>query len=261
VTGKYRYQLRFLPRGDFSGKYRSQRFYPEISEALKKEPDFTPESGPVDFSGSKGTIVHMNYHEGCDVHMNIDDMAMAIQAGESEKIPALWEAVKRLLFKKCGGYYDNHAGRCKAAGAEPDDLVQEAFFALLDAVEAHDPASGFQFTAYLNFPLQNRLNTLTRLRTPAQMKDPLCQADRLDRPVPGVEDLTVGDTVPDPAAQAALEQVECRLYNVELHDALDKAMSQLTSQQRETIEAHYYRGRQLLELLQEKRTLGGCLIT
>jgi hypothetical protein len=46
---------RFL-RGDFSGKYRSQMFYPEIWEALKKEPDFTPGSDPVDFSGSKGKM-------------------------------------------------------------------------------------------------------------------------------------------------------------------------------------------------------------
>jgi hypothetical protein len=42
-------------------------------------------------------------------------------------------------------FYATHPNRCAAAGVELADLIQESFFALLDAVDAYDPASGFSF--------------------------------------------------------------------------------------------------------------------
>ena len=49
-------------------------------------------------------------------------------------------------------------------------MKQEGYFAFLDAVQAYSPASGYRFTTYLHYPLQNRINALLGVRTVRTIK-------------------------------------------------------------------------------------------
>ena len=76
--------------------------------------------------------------------------------------------------------------------------MQTAFFAMLDAVHAYDPASGYKLTAFLKYPLQNRFNVLLGLRTVKAKKDPLNGCVSLDEPIGGESgDITRADVLPD----------------------------------------------------------------
>jgi RNA polymerase sigma factor (sigma-70 family) len=130
-------------------------------------------------------------------------------------------------------FYITHESRCIALGVEISDLEQQAFFALDDAVKTYDPERGVKFITWLGFPLKKRFNEAVKLRTPRQKKDPTLTADRLDEPIKNLEGVSLGDTIPDPAAGEALERAEDGI-------ALAEAMSALTDEQRDVLELRYF---------------------
>ena len=66
----------------------------------------------------------------------------------------------------------------------------------------------------------------------------MAEAERLDAALPGVEDVTLADAVPDPAAQADFEAAEARTFNAQLRQTLEASIDTL-----KPAEAHPVRGR------------------
>lgn len=138
--------------------------------------------------------------------MTNEEMALAIQKGEKSLIEPLWEQLRRLIGMYAGRCINRMQSRCAAAGVTEEDLIQTGFFALLDAVRAYDPASGYKLTSFLKYPLQNRFNALLGLRTVKAQNDPLNGCDSLDEPIGGEDgDFTRSDVMPDENAQQAFE--------------------------------------------------------
>ena len=69
-------------------------------------------------------------------------LAIHIQNGETDLIPQLWAQVRALICRYALRFHDRQQERCEASGATVDDLIQEAYFAFLQAVQAYDPAAG-----------------------------------------------------------------------------------------------------------------------
>lgn len=73
--------------------------------------------------------------------------------------------------------------------------------------------------------------------------DPLHHAKSLEAPAGDDEDgAAVVDLIADPAAALAFERVEDRLYQAQLHSALEEAMEQLPPDWRNTLKRRFYRG-------------------
>jgi RNA polymerase sigma factor (sigma-70 family) len=130
---------------------------------------------------------------------------------------------------------------CKKAGIEVDDLVQESYFALLDAVQAYDPKSGYKFLAFMKYPIKNRFNELVGFRTAKGRNDILSHSTSLDKPVDGTEDIILGDSIPDAGAKADMESVIEKDYRRRLHNDLQKCIEELPDEQQEVIKMRYFR--------------------
>lgn len=171
--------------------------------------------------------------------MTNEQLAVLIQQGQREYIPALYDQVKKLLRCKARDYFNKFYGPCARCGVELDDLTQEAYLAMLDAVRAFKQDTKSSFTAYLSYPVMNRFRVLTRCGR--GIKDPLNQADRLDEPLSNENaDFTRGEIIPDESAAEQFDDVETGLYRSALHTAIEKSMDELEPKQREVIQCRYF---------------------
>lgn len=75
--------------------------------------------------------------------MTNEELAKAAQQGNQGALPQLWEANRALLFAFAWKFYTRQGkDRCAQRGVTLEDLQQEAFFALYDAVGAFDEGKG-----------------------------------------------------------------------------------------------------------------------
>ncbi len=63
-----------------------------------------------------------------------EGLAIQIQQGNTNCFAALWENEKKLLYSLCNKFYANHEQECSRSGVTLEDLQQEAFFVLREAV-------------------------------------------------------------------------------------------------------------------------------
>ncbi len=159
--------------------------------------------------------------------MTNEEMAKAAQTGSRAALSQLWEAVRPLLFSLAWKFYTRQGKeRCSTHGVTLEDLQQESFFALCDAVQAYKPEKGYQFTTYLSRATENRFKACMGIQGKG---DALNHADRLERPIPGDEDgREQGDSIPDEKAEAALLAVDDTAQREHFHNVLEQALGELS---------------------------------
>lgn len=159
--------------------------------------------------------------------MTNEEMANAAQTGSRAALSQLWEAVRPLLFSLAWKFYQKQGKeRCSSHGVTLEDLQQEAFFALYDAVQAYKPEKGYQLTTYLSRATENRFRACMGIQGKL---DALNHADRLERPIPGDEEgREQGDSIPDEKAEAALFAVDERQEREHFHNVLEQALGELS---------------------------------
>lgn len=183
--------------------------------------------------------------------MSNEELAALIQAGDMGQIMPLWEKVRLLALKE--------AGRWAAAnrnGVELDDLGQEAFTALLEAVGTFDSGAGARFSTWYMVYLKGAFTVACGMRTRRDRLDPLAGAASLD--APAIQDDpdggTLGDTIPDPGAELALLAVEEDDRRARIHAVLASAIAELPEKQRAAVRGRYWQGVPV-----DKRTLEKAL--
>ena len=128
-----------------------------------------------------------------------------------------------------------------------DDLEQEAFIALLDALERWREADGPLLSVYA-LRLKAAFTEATGQRTQRDRLDPLDRALSLDAPLSDDPDAdTLEAVVEDPAA-AAIEEAEAHSDHQQLHGILGHALGALPAEQREVVRRRYYRGQTVAEI-------------
>ena len=159
--------------------------------------------------------------------MTNEQLALNIQNGNRMALSQLWEAVRPLLLSLAWKFYNRQGKeRCSSHGVTLEDLQQEAFFALCDAVQAYKPERGYQLTTYLSRATENRFKACMGIRGKL---DVLNHADRLERPIPGDEEQREqGDIIPDEEAEAALFAVDERQEQAHFHNVLEQALGELS---------------------------------
>ena len=170
--------------------------------------------------------------------MTNEELAGRIKDGERGLLGQLWEQNKGLFHRFAWGAWTRYSTRCAHAGAEYTDLVQCAFLALCDAVDAYDPASGLTLTAYFNYPWRNHVSALLGLRSYKQ--DALNRSASLDSPLGDDETGTLADVIPDPDSMNPFEEADRRIVNSQLRHALEHTISKLPTDRAEAVRLCYF---------------------
>lgn len=185
-----------------------------------------------------------------------EDLALAIQNGETEKIELLWEQTRAFIAKCAHRYvtvFDN-----KKCGAEVDDLIQSGYFALLSAVESYSVMEdGRSFIGWLLYFLSKEFARTAGLRRYVgddgkqhYAVSVLDEADSLERPLSADTDsLTLGDTLPSDYSE--IDDADQRIYTAQLHEVLEALLSELDADEAGILRRHYFDGIQIPAIAKE----------
>ncbi len=163
-----------------------------------------------------------------------EELARRIQQGERDLILQLWEQVRRYAHDRAYKWFRATNGR---GGQTVQDLEQEAFLALLEALEGWDEDAG-PFLTWYSLRLKAAFTAATAQRTQRDRKDPLQDCLSLDAPLTDREGnpFTLEDTIPDQRAEDDLNAVEER----DRQEAIRRVLDSLQAEQRRVILLRYY---------------------
>ena len=171
--------------------------------------------------------------------MTNEELALQIRAGERGKIMELWAQVRRFALWRARRW------AAFGRGVTVDDLEQEAFIALLDALERWREADG-PFLAIYNLRLKAAFTAATGQRTQRDRMDPLDLAASLDAPVgDDQEGGTLEEFVEDPSGGEGFEAVEERDTLEHLRADMEEAMGSIPAEQLEILRRKYYLGQEV----------------
>jgi DNA-directed RNA polymerase specialized sigma subunit len=136
------------------------------------------------------------------------NLVAAIQAGERDRLPALWDEVERLIK-----WWSNRL-IVNIPGADFNDLYQCGYIALAAAVNTYKPVENASFAHWLAFYFKNEVAAFMGFRN----KDPLRYAESLDAPLAEDSKTTLADTIPDSSEliEAADERITGNSFEARL---------------------------------------------
>lgn len=162
-------------------------------------------------------------------------IAAAVQNGELDVL-TLWAAVRGYAYRKARRWAAVLEYR---SGQDVEDLMQEAFLAMLRAVGLWEQYKGMGFIGVYELTLRDGFSRACGCRTKREAEDPLRSSVSLDAPVgeDGEEAGTLGALVPDESAERPFLGIEQQ----ELADAVQESLQSLPENLREAlIEAFWY---------------------
>lgn len=170
--------------------------------------------------------------------MSNEELAQAIKTGERDKLLTLWDQVRRFAYQQARRWAA--AGR---GGTTAEDLQQESFLALLDALERWRPDAG-PFLSMYALRLKAAFTLATGQRTKRDHLDPLQDSTSLDAPLTDCEGdpLFLADVLPDQRAEAAVEAVVERDAAALRNEAIRQALDALPADQRRAVVLRYWWG-------------------
>lgn len=172
--------------------------------------------------------------------MSNEELVARIQNGERDRLPELWAQVERFVAVQARRRLVLSAG---LGGVEFGDLYNVGYLALVMAADSFDPETGRTFISWLALALKTAFAEAGGYRSRKQARDPLHHAVDLDAPAGGDGDgASLGELIPDPAAEAAVLDVAERDRRDRLHIALEAAIATLPPDLQATIRGRYYRG-------------------
>ena len=162
-------------------------------------------------------------------------IAEAVQNGELDVL-TLWAAVRGYAYRKARRWA---AALEHRSGQDIEDLMQEAFLAMLRAVGLWEQYKGMGFIGVYELTLRDGFSRACGCRTKREAEDPLRSSVSLDAPVgeDGEEAGTLGSLVPDESAERPFLGIEQQ----ELADAVRESLQSLPENLREAmIDAFWY---------------------
>lgn len=168
--------------------------------------------------------------------MSNEELAMLIKQGQREYLPMLWEQVYKLIYRIASNYYSRYNERFISCGICFEDLQQECYFVFLNMVEVYNPEKEYRFTTYAKYQFKHHLNRLLQINGNFA-ENPLNVCDSLSRTMTGYEDeeLTLSETICDESAEFAYENADDKMYQMQLHDALDTVINEVLPEKRQIV--------------------------
>ena len=157
--------------------------------------------------------------------MTNEELATLVKSGSSEHIELLWQNIAAFIRQR--------ANRIAAIpnrdhAADLDDLVQQGYFAMLQAVQTFDPTAGKTFIGWLSFYLKRQFAIATGFDQCTKQLNPSKCASSLNVPLTDNEaDGQRMDFLPDPDAEQPYFAAESQADAERLHDDLERALATL----------------------------------
>lgn len=160
--------------------------------------------------------------------MTNEELVIAIQDGAQWRMEELYNAVVRFIHqqatKRLAAY------NAPPASVDVEDLEQQAYFAVLDAVAAYDRNKEHKFITYLSYHLKNAFNAvLGKCKFELSLDAPAYSDD---------EETTIGDTIPD--GRDYIAGVDEGIFTSQLAGMLSEMLSTIPGEQAETLRCRYY---------------------
>jgi len=181
-----------------------------------------------------------------------EELVQAIQGGERDRLPELWEQVQKLAR-----YWSNRYARATVVNGQDtnsrelfEDFFQCGYIAMIAAVETFDSAAGGSFSSWYSLYMRREVRNLMGWRSRPDPKtgesvtvisDAMAYASSLDAPIgDDLDGKTLEDTILDTEDQ--YEDADRRIFNEQLHNALDDALGTLPDEESTAIRGTYYDG-------------------
>lgn len=164
------------------------------------------------------------------------ELVLAYQGGELEALATLWSQVERLARRIVSRYL---ALARENRAVDNDDLMQAAFLGVERAARAFKPDAGAVFTTVMSFYVRSEFSAVLGLR--GGIGRPRLEhynAQSADEPIPGTEDLSLVDTIPD--ANQVDEDEE--LFQEDIRRDVRAAVDRLGAQEAQVIRSYYLGG-------------------
>lgn len=181
--------------------------------------------------------------------MTNEELVAKIQAGERDRLPQLWSQVERFVAKRANHIMTMYAVgyMANSGGVEFDDLYNSGYLALVAAVDTYQPEKGMKFISWFAFFVKTAFGNAGGWTS--QKNDALRRAVSLDAPIDGEDDSDpISQIVEDTGAAQDIQAVEDKIFQEQLHAALERAMQQLTVEETEAIKGKYFEGRELSKI-------------
>lgn len=185
--------------------------------------------------------------------MTNEELAAAIKAGNNALYADLWEQVKRIILTRARRFCVLCDGLCASHGVTVEDLEQCGYLALVDAVNAWVPDSGYRFTTFLNLHMKRQFRAALDGGKRRTAKDLLNCCGSLDEPTgEDSESGTVGDFVPsdpeDPDGWFSTEEPDSRIFQGQLKQELHRCLDSMNQDRAEVLRKRYLDGKTLREV-------------
>lgn len=171
------------------------------------------------------------YHKGARLQMTNEELAALLQDGfgGEDELLRLWDQVRRFAAAQARRW-------ARASGIDIDDLMQEAFVALMDALGTWNRDAAMFITWY-TLRIKGAFTEAVGLRTARQRNDPLRGAVSLDAPVghDEADPFTMLDILADPTAERAMDGLAERDLAEERSRTLHRLLDQLDETQRQAV--------------------------
>lgn len=174
--------------------------------------------------------------------MSNEELALMIQAGDRDQLPVLWEQVKRLCYLYANHYYEL---TLQNVAVTVEDLQQESYFAMVEAVERFNPEAG-SFNTILN--LCARRHFRVALGMNGRFKQEHYQRTSMDEPLKEGNDLTLADVLEDETLPGMTDDMEL----AELQRDVREAVAKLPRVESEIVRDHYLEGASIKEIAEER---------
>lgn len=189
--------------------------------------------------------------------MSNEEIAVLIQQGEKELTPTLWEQVEKFLYALCSKYAALYDKLCLSAGVTVEDLKQECYFVMLEALKGYKADSGYKFLTFCKYPFLNMFSTLVGLR--GGRTECLYKAISLDTPIISEEgkEKTILDTIADNSND--ILNADEKIYLCKLHNDLQKSLDSIPTDEADIIRQRYFDGKERKEVAKNNNITVGVV--
>lgn len=174
--------------------------------------------------------------------LTLEDMIKQYQNGDNSMIETIWNTLSSYYKSKAARFYLRHSLACQKAGVEFDDLFYHAgFSAMLESILTYNAETGVPAVAFLHYALRTEFAKLCGYQTGKH--DLLNDAESLDALIPGTEDLTLEDSVPDARSLDFVTSSDMFDDAEVVHQELSRVLDD--QRQLDTIQRYYFGGETL----------------
>ena len=183
--------------------------------------------------------------------MTNEQIVSEIKSGNKELINQLWLQTERFVYKQAHLFFNRYRLRCDQLGVTVEDLHQEGYFGIVDAVSKYEPEKNVRFLTYADYHCKKQFFKIAKMRSTGWQNNPFHTCASLDE-LRGDGEINLFDSLPDDASAQSLDDVIEREFTEQVRKDVENAMTSLTDHQANIIVKRFYEGMRPVEIARER---------